>query len=132
MSRSDPIRNDDPAGQTGGLLLAEHRGGEDAPDLDGDELTDLTARHGEIAFRWLALIHEIDREQRWNDSIVDALCDPPESFRLSEIVAHVVTFSAHYRQLARWMLADAGLTDVLTGTLDPDPIMWLRRSGGPL
>ncbi|MCB0976163.1 MAG: helix-turn-helix domain-containing protein [Acidimicrobiales bacterium] len=106
--------------------------GEDAPNLEGDELADLTAWHNEIAPRWLALMREIDREQRWNDSIVDALCDPPESFRLSEIVAHVVTFSAHYRQIARWMLADAGVARVLTGPLDPDPIIWHRRSGGPL
>ena len=27
--------------------------------------------------------------------VIDALCDPPESFQLYGIVAHVLTYSAH-------------------------------------
>ena len=70
---------------------------------------------------------DIDRRHAWQDRIVDALCDPPESFLLSQIVAHVLTFSAHRRQLVRWMLRDAGV-DV--AHLDPDPIMWHRKHSG--
>jgi AraC family transcriptional regulator len=41
---------------------------------------------------------------------------------MSSVVAHVLTFSAHRRQLARHMLRAAG-HQVGAG----DPIMWLRR-----
>ena len=107
--------------------------GEPAPELDPDPApASLRARHREIGPRWLALIRDIDRRGAWADRIVDALCDPPESFLLSQIVAHELTFSAHRRLLARWMLADAG-HDTTTDALDPDPIIWHRRlTGGPL
>ena len=42
---------------------------------------------------------------RWEDRLVDALCDPPESFVLSSVVAHVLTYAAHRRQLARQIAA---------------------------
>lgn len=89
----------------------------------------LIARHDEIAPRWLALTRDIARRDAWGDGIIDALCDPPESFLLSQIVAHVITFSAHRRQLARIMLAGAGV-DTTEPHLDPDPIMWQRRLSG--
>ncbi|MCH5642632.1 MULTISPECIES: AraC family transcriptional regulator [unclassified Gordonia (in: high G+C Gram-positive bacteria)] len=92
-----------------------------------DDVAALTDLHEDIAARWLALIRDIDRRGAWQDRIVDALCEPPESFLLSQIVAHVLTFSAHRRQLVRWMLHDAGV-DV--SGLDPDPIMWHRKQSG--
>ena len=48
-----------------------------------------------------AMVRDIDRRGAWDDRIVDALCDPPESFVLGSVVAHVLTFAAHRRQLAR-------------------------------
>ena len=104
--------------------------GDAEPDLSGpDDPASLAVRHAEIGPRWLDLIRDIDRRGAWGDRVVDALCDPPESFLLSQIVAHVLTFSAHLRQLARWMLSDAGI-DAITGDLDPDPINWHRRRTG--
>lgn len=102
--------------------------GDDEPDLDvtGD-IADLIELHGDIAPRWLALTRDIDRRGAWSDRIVDAICDPPESFVLSQIWAHVLTFSAHRRQIARWMLAQTG---IITDVGDPDPIMWHRRRSG--
>ena len=55
------------------------------------------------------MVRDIDRRGAWDDRVVDALCDPPESFVLGSVVAHVLTFSAHRRQLARLMLRDAGV-----------------------
>ncbi|MXP24094.1 helix-turn-helix domain-containing protein [Gordonia sp. HNM0687] len=103
--------------------------GDDTPEFgDAMDVATLTDLHGEIAPRWLALTRDIDRRAAWSDRIVDAICEPPESFLLSQIWAHVLTFSAHRRQLIRWMLADAGV-DI--SDADPDPIMWHRqRSGG--
>ncbi|MFC7464915.1 helix-turn-helix domain-containing protein [Brachybacterium sp. GCM10030252] len=101
-----------------------------APDLSsGEDPGELRKRHREIGARWLALVRDIQRRDAWQDRIIDALCDPPESFLLSQIVAHELTFSAHRRLLARWMLADAGV-DLSAPALDPDPILWHRRTTG--
>ncbi|MFC0672856.1 helix-turn-helix domain-containing protein [Brachybacterium hainanense] len=102
--------------------------GEPAPDLDGPvDVPSLQARHRTTAPRWLALVRDIERRGAWQDRIIDALCDPPESFLLAEILAHELTFSAHRRQLARWMLAEAGAGPAAAPP-DPDPILWRRRT----
>lgn len=105
--------------------------GEEEPDLDGPaDPESLHSRHSVISARWLTMIRDIELRRAWGDRVIDALCDPPESFQLSQIIAHVLTFSAHRRQVARWMLARAGV-DV--SHLDADPIIWHRRfSGGNL
>ncbi|MEH3032477.1 MAG: hypothetical protein PGN07_00175 [Aeromicrobium erythreum] len=82
--------------------------------------------HDEVAPRWLAWVRDVERRHAWSDRVVDALCDPPESFRLGQILAHVLTFSAHRRQLCRWMLRDAGVAV----QVDPDPIVWHRGVEG--
>lgn len=103
--------------------------GADAPDLSGpDDPATLRGRHHEVGARWLALVRDVERRGAWQDRVIDALCDPPESFVIAQIVAHVVTFSAHRRQLARWMLRQAGVD--LAPTLDPDPITWQRQQYG--
>ncbi|MFA5607270.1 MAG: AraC family transcriptional regulator [Leucobacter sp.] len=102
--------------------------GEDEPDLDGpDDPDNLQSRHSEISAQWLAMTRDVERRRAWGDRMIDALCDPPESFQLSQIIAHVLTFSAHRRQVARWMLTQSGV-DI--SHLDPDPIMWHRRFSG--
>ena len=85
----------------------------------------LLDRHEEIAGRWLAAVRDIDRRGAWDDQIVDALCEPPESFVLSSIVTHVLTFSAYRRQLSRIWLRNAGID-----LDDGDPINWFRREAG--
>ncbi|MBD0862662.1 helix-turn-helix transcriptional regulator [Gordonia sp. zg691] len=103
--------------------------GADTPPAAPTELGALVDLQRDIAPRWLALIRDIERRGAWQDRIIDALCEPPESFLLSQIVAHVLTFSAHRRQLARWMLSDAGVA-MAAPALDPDPIMWHRKHSG--
>lgn len=104
--------------------------GADAPVPDPrDDVAHLRARHADLAGRWLALTRDVERRGAWHDRVVDALCEPPETFLLSQVLAHVLTFSAHRRQLARWMLAQAGV-DTTAPALDPDPIMWHRRTTG--
>lgn len=100
--------------------------GEDLPTAVAGEPPDvstLLARHDAIAPRWLALVRDIDRRGAWDDRFVDALCDPPESFVLSSVLAHVLTYSAHRRLLARLMLGHRAPGD-------GDPILWLRRRQG--
>ncbi|WP_420112278.1 helix-turn-helix domain-containing protein [Pseudactinotalea sp.] len=104
--------------------------GADEPDISGPHsVAELRAQHADIAARWLAMTRDVERRGAWNDRVIDAICDPPESFLLSQIVAHTLTFSAHRRQLARWMLRQAGI-DTTGPHLDPDPISWHRRAGG--
>ncbi|MFI7581160.1 helix-turn-helix domain-containing protein [Kocuria kalidii] len=100
--------------------------GHDAPDAGDDDPAALAARHGEIAPRWLAMVRDIDRRAAWDDRIIDALCEPPESFVIASVIAHVLTYSAHRRQLARLMLRRAGATP---GAGDPIE-WWQRRTGG--
>ena len=104
--------------------------GAEAPDLEGPcDPASLRERHTRTGARWLALMRDVQRRDAWQDRIIDALCDPPESFLIGQIVAHELTFSAHRRQILRWMLADAG-ADLARPALDPDPILWHRRRTG--
>ncbi|MEO3759003.1 helix-turn-helix domain-containing protein [Mycobacterium sp. B14F4] len=81
----------------------------------------LASRHTEIGKRWTAMVSEYTAEGRLGDTVIDALCDPPESFQLYGIVAHVLTYAAHRRGLVRAMLARHGV-DVHRG----DPLEWMR------
>jgi AraC-like DNA-binding protein len=103
------------------VWVASLEGG-DAPVRGADDPASLLDRHDAVAPRWLAAVREIGRRGAWGDRLVDALCEPPESFVLGSVVAHVLTFSAHRRLLARHWLREAGV-EVDTG----DPIEWLSR-----
>ena len=81
----------------------------------------LAAHHQGIGKRWSAMISKYNAQSRLGDTVIDALCDPPESFQLYGIVAHVLTFSAHRRQLARTMLGRHGVE-----TRNGDPLDWMR------
>jgi AraC family transcriptional regulator len=99
--------------------------GHDFPSPSGSSIVELADRHDAAAAGWLDVVRDIDRRGAWEDRIVDALCEPPESFVLSSVVAHVLTFSAHRRQLVRQMLRMAG-QEIDHG----DPIDWLRARQG--
>ncbi len=66
-------------------------------------------------------MRELDRRNGWDDTLIDALCDPPESFVIGSVIVHVLTYSAYRRQLVRTWLRGAG-HDVDHG----DPIEWVR------
>ncbi|MGY1696973.1 MULTISPECIES: helix-turn-helix domain-containing protein [unclassified Geodermatophilus] len=103
------------------VWVASIEGG-DTPARGADDPAALLDRHDAVAPRWLAAVREVSRRGAWNDRLVDALCEPPESFVLGSVVAHVLTFSAHRRLLARHWLRAAGV-EVDAG----DPIEWLSR-----
>ncbi|MBL3698195.1 helix-turn-helix domain-containing protein [Leucobacter luti] len=100
--------------------------GERAPATsDAPSLAALGELHAGVAGRWLAFVRDIDARRAWDDRLVDALCEPPESFVVSGVVAHVLTYAAHRRELARSMLAAHGVARDAG-----DPILWLRRERG--
>ena len=98
--------------------------GEDQP-LRGEvrSVVDLAADHRDVAARWTAMIDDHSARGGLGDTVIDALCDPPESFQLYGIVAHVLTYSAHRREVARTMLARHGVT-----ADRGDPLDWMRRN----
>ncbi|TQL70325.1 DinB family protein [Nocardioides albertanoniae] len=90
-----------------------------------DDVAALIDQHEAVGARWLAVVRDIERRGAWEDRLVDALCEPPESFQIGSVVAHVLTYAAHRRLLARAMLRMAGV-EVDRG----DPIEWLRARRG--
>ncbi|MEW5812775.1 MAG: helix-turn-helix domain-containing protein [Actinomycetota bacterium] len=100
--------------------------GEDFPERtstqpDTVDAAALAEFHDDIGTRWRTTIAEHAAAGRLGDTVIDALCEPPESFPLYGIVAHVLTYSAHRRELARAMLAEHGVA-VGRG----DPLDWMR------
>lgn len=93
------------------------------PEMPDDAPAALAAAHEDAAARWLAAVRDIARRGAWGDILVDALCDPPESFALGAVVADVLVYAAHRRELARVMLRQAGADPG-----DGDPIVWTRRN----
>jgi AraC family transcriptional regulator len=89
----------------------------------------LADRHERAAAAWLAVLRDVDRRGAWTDRVVDALCDPPESFTLGGILAHVLTFSAARRHLVRTLLGEDGAWSAATPespAATGDPLNWLR------
>lgn len=107
------------------VWLAAIEGADEVPREPDGDLAALRRRHEAAAPRWLAVVRELDSRGGWDDRLIDALCDPPESFVMSSVVAHVLTFAAHRRQLVRQMLAEAGVE-----TDSGDPILWFRARRG--
>ncbi|WP_319453209.1 MULTISPECIES: AraC family transcriptional regulator [unclassified Mycobacterium] len=96
--------------------------GRDQPELGGvREAAQLADDHRAVAASWTAMITDHTEQGRLGDTVIDALCDPPESFQLYGIVAHVLTFSAHRRELVRTMLARHGVHPKRG-----DPLDWMR------
>jgi AraC-like DNA-binding protein len=99
--------------------------GTDFPPERADDPATLMERHEAAAPRWRETVADIERRGAWDDRLIDALCDPPESFVVSSVVSHVLTFSIARRHLARQLIRAAG------GEVDEgDPITWLRRRMG--
>jgi AraC family transcriptional regulator len=61
------------------------------------------------------------QDGRADETFVDAMCDPPETFTYGGVLAHVLTFSAVRRTMAIGALESAGLGDLGSG----DPMGFL-------
>ncbi len=100
--------------------------GRDQPERVARDLDALLDHHHEVAGRWLAMVRTAEADGTWGDRVVDALCDPPESFVLGGIVAHVLTYAAHRRLMVRAMLRESGVE-----TDSGDPLDWIARRSTP-
>jgi hypothetical protein len=64
-------------------------------------------------------------EGRADETFVDAMCDPPETFTFGGIIAHVLTFAAVRRTMAIGALEAAGIGDLGSG----DPMRFVGGTG---
>lgn len=88
--------------------------GHDVPDRGEPDLPSLAARHEVVSDQRRTWRREVAGSNAWGDSIIDALCDPPERFSQGGILAHVLAHASQRRALTRHLLA-ASTTDMGTG-----------------
>jgi len=55
------------------------------------------------------VLNEVRNRSAWDDTFVDALCEPPETFTFGGMFAHVITFNAYRRMLAMDALRRLGV-----------------------
>ena len=57
-----------------------------------------------------SVLTDVRNRSAWEDTFVDALCEPPETFTLGGTFAHVITFNFYRRMLAIDALRHLGVT----------------------
>jgi AraC family transcriptional regulator len=55
------------------------------------------------------ILSDVRRRSAWDDTFVDALCEPAETFTFGGVFAHIMTFNAHRRLLALVALRQLGV-----------------------
>jgi len=75
------------------------------PLMDNAPPTDRTpsamlARLDKADAAFHAVLTDVRNRGAWEDTFVDALCEPPETFSFGGMFAHVITFNAYRRMLA--------------------------------
>jgi AraC family transcriptional regulator len=79
--------------------------GGDPPTLEGASVEEtapraLLARFDKADAEFNRLLTDVRNRGAWDDTFVDALCDPPETFTFGGTFAHVITFNAFRRLTA--------------------------------
>jgi len=100
-------------------------GGTSMPPPGDTSTAGLTARLAAAAPRFRELVVAPIEAGRADETFVDAVCDPPETFTLGGVLAHVLTFSAARRTMAVGALETAGISDLGAG----DPMHFVGGSG---
>jgi len=85
----------------------------------------LRRRLDDVGPRFRTLVVTPLQEGRGDETFVDAVCDPPETFTFGGMLAHVLTFSAFRRTLAIGALETAGIDDLGAG----DPMQFVGGHG---
>ena len=57
----------------------------------------LLARFQKADAQFQAILNDVRNRGAWDDTFVDALCEPPEKFSFGGTFAHVITFNTHRR-----------------------------------
>ena len=56
------------------------------------------------------IFQDVGKRGAWDDTFVDALCEPAETFTFGGVFAHIMTFNAHRRLMALDALRHLGVT----------------------
>ena len=94
------------------------------PDGDTDA-AGLRRRLEVVAPRFRELVLGPVTSGRAEETFVDAVCDPPQTFTFAGVLAHVLTFAAVRRTMAIGALETAGVTDLGSG----DPMRFVGGQG---
>jgi AraC family transcriptional regulator len=81
----------------------------------------LRKRLGEAGPAFTEIVRDARARGAWDTAFVDATCDPPESFTYGGMTAHVLTWSAHRRQVVLEALPRHGIS-----VAHSDPLAWER------
>jgi AraC family transcriptional regulator len=84
------------------------------PLMDDAALADRTpsallARIDGADAKFQGILTDVRNRGAWEDTFVDALCEPPEAFTFGGMFAHVITFNAYRRMLAIEALRSLGV-----------------------
>jgi AraC-like DNA-binding protein/uncharacterized damage-inducible protein DinB len=60
----------------------------------------LMARFEKADAAFNSILRDVQKRSAWDDTFVDALCEPPETFTFGGMFAHVITFNTHRRLTA--------------------------------
>jgi AraC family transcriptional regulator len=96
--------------------------GRDFPDGADRSIEGLRTRLASAGEEFVALARRVRDGGQWDHVFVDAMCDPPQSFTFGGVIAHVITFSAHRRQVLIGALEELGVEEITSGC----PIEWER------
>jgi hypothetical protein len=55
------------------------------------------------------ILSDVRNRSAWDDTFVDALCEPAETFTFGGVFAHIMTFNAHRRLMALDALRQLGV-----------------------
>ena len=79
---------------------------DNAPPADRSPAA-MLARLDKADAKFHRVLSEVRNRSAWDDTFVDALCEPPETFTFGGMFADVITFNAYRRMLAmdalRWL-----------------------------
>ena len=72
----------------------------DAAPLEDRTPSAMLARMEKADAAFHSVLTDVRNRSAWEDTFVDALCEPPETFAFGGMFAHVITFNAYRRMLA--------------------------------
>jgi AraC family transcriptional regulator len=107
------------------MWITSLQGGTAMPPSSGATPAAWPARLEAAGPRFRELVLTPIRDGRADETFVDAMCDPPQTFTYGGVLAHVLTFAAVRRTMAIGALESAGIGDLGSG----DPMRFVGGSG---
>ena len=110
-SESAPDSGPDGANQGSlgrGAYGRQHAPMDNAPPADRTPSA-MLARLDRADAEFHGVLTDVRNRSAWDDTFVDALCEPPETFTFGGMFAHVITFNAYRRMLAMDALRGLGV-----------------------